>query len=145
MLDLAERSGSRESGPTPKRDVLRHVHALIVDDDEDLREMLEAALGCYGAVVTAVDSVDEALTVATYIRPDVLLSDISMPGRDGYSLVKEIRARKGGGLIPAVAVTGCDSPADRQRASEAGFDALISKPVDLTSLIRTVAFLILQR
>jgi CheY-like chemotaxis protein len=115
---------------------LRGVYAVVVDDEEGARETLKEALESCGAIVTAVASGDAALTVLSQVQPDVLLSDLSMPSCDGCALLTE--ARTIAPRLPALAVTGSDSSADRARAADAGFDALFPKPVDLAQLIAAI-------
>jgi len=117
---------------------------LVVDDEADARDLLAEILGQAGADVTAVDSADEALQTLRRWRPDVLLSDIGMPGDDGYVLIRKVRALGAaeGGLVRALALTAYARSEDRTLALEAGFHAHIAKPVDpleLTALIAGLA------
>ena len=121
----------------PLQDGLR---VLVVDDEARFREML----GCCGAAVTAVGSAAEALRMMPEVRPDVLLSDLSMPERDGYALIRAVRALAPdrGGRVPAVAVSGDTDGATRQQAQTAGFDHYLAKPVDLHRLVATIGGMI---
>ena len=110
---------------------------LVVDDEADIREMLRATLALGGARVTTAGSVDEGLARIRSDRPDVIVSDLAMPDRDGYELLRKLRA--GGGVMPVVALTALASAADRKRALTAGFDAYLVKPVEPPFLIATVA------
>jgi CheY-like chemotaxis protein len=101
--------------------------------------MLGNVLSLAGADVRLADGAREALARIERRAPDVLLCDIEMPGEDGYSLIRKLRARGTG--VPAAAVTAYASADDRERALKAGFDAHISKPVDPAELVRTVASL----
>jgi CheY-like chemotaxis protein len=76
-------------------------------------------------------------------RPNVVLSDIEMPGEDGYALIRKVRALPPdrGGRTPAAAVTGLDTPADRARALQAGFQEHVAKPIDASQLVRIVTTL----
>jgi CheY-like chemotaxis protein len=116
----------------------------MVDDDMDAREALRHALEEAGAEVVAVGSADEAAAAMRQRRPDVLVSDIGMPGRDGYDLVRSIRAlpRDRGGRVPAIALTAYASSEDRDRALRAGFDLHLAKPVESAELIAAVALLV---
>jgi signal transduction histidine kinase/CheY-like chemotaxis protein len=107
---------------------------LVVEDNEDARRMLEAALTLNGYHVhTASDGVS-GLALAAESRPDVVLIDIGLPGLDGYEVARRIRAVPGGRRVGLVAVTGYGQPEDRQRAFEAGFDAHLVKPVSADRL-----------
>jgi CheY-like chemotaxis protein len=117
---------------------------LVVDDDADARDLLAQILGQAGAVVTVAASADEALDVLRRWRPDVLVSDIGMPGDDGYVLIRKVRALgfEEGGQVRAVALTAYARSEDRVLALEAGFHTHIAKPVDpleLTALIAGLA------
>jgi signal transduction histidine kinase/CheY-like chemotaxis protein len=121
--------------PAPARiqaDLLAGVAVLVVEDEEDARELLRTALERYGARVTAAGSAAEAMRVFDRTEPDVIVSDIGMPHEDGYSLVRRIRARPSatGGHVPAVALTAYASAADRERALSAGFQAHVAKPFE---------------
>jgi len=117
---------------------------LVVDDEADARDLLAQILSQAGADVTVVGSADEALTVLRRWRPDVLLSDIGMPGDDGYVLIRKVRmlGAEEGGHVRALALTAYARSEDRALALEAGFHAHIAKPVDpleLTALIAGLA------
>jgi signal transduction histidine kinase/ActR/RegA family two-component response regulator len=120
---------------------LAGMRILIVEDDHDAREMVAYLLRQRHAEVTVATSVEEALGELDACVPDVLLSDIEMPGRDGYELIRAVRARppEGGGSVPAAALTAYSRPQDRAQSMLAGYDAHLSKPVDLAELIATVA------
>jgi CheY-like chemotaxis protein len=114
---------------------------LVVDDDDDTRELMAAVLGRAGARVTSASTSAEALDAAARLRPDVLLADIGMPGEDGYTLISRVRAlgEGAGGRIPAAALTAYARPEDRARALEAGFQMHIAKPTDPATLTSAVA------
>ena len=120
---------------------LSGVTVLVVDDQADARDLLRRILSeCDAKVVTAA-TVPEALTAVEDMRPDVLVSDIGMPDVDGYELLKRVRAlgqAKGGGL-PAIALTAFSRSEDRTRALRAGFLVHVSKPVEPSELVATVA------
>jgi signal transduction histidine kinase/ActR/RegA family two-component response regulator len=124
-----------------RADLLRDVRILVVDDQEDARDLLRTMLSQYGALVTAVDSARAALEEIDRRPPDVVLSDVGMPREDGYALIRQLRLRPSnrGGRIPAIAVTAYASVADRATALESGFQAHIAKPFDPAQLARTVA------
>jgi len=102
---------------------------------------LAAALEESGAEVVAVSSADAALASLPRVRPHVLLSDIEMPGTDGYALMEAVRALPPaqGGLTPAIAITAYARVEDRVRALGAGFDLHIAKPIQLEELRAAVS------
>ena len=117
---------------------------LVVDDEADARDLLAQILGQAGADVIVVGSADEALETLRRWRPDVLVSDIGMPGDDGYVLIRKVRALGAaqGGQVRALALTAYARSEDRALALEAGFHTHIAKPVDpleLTALIAGLA------
>ena len=120
---------------------------LVVEDDADAREMVAYLLRQRNADVVACGSVDEALREFDRRPPDVLLSDIEMPQRDGFALIAAVRARPAeqGGDVPAAALTAYSRPEDRAASMMAGYDAHLSKPVDLHELIATVVRLRARR
>jgi hypothetical protein len=120
---------------------------LIVEDDDDARALVEKVLKGQGAFVMAVSSAREALDVLEKERIDVLLSDIEMPGTDGYQLIRELRLRPSqqGGAVPAAALTAYARTEDRLRALRAGFQLHLSKPVQPVELITVVASLATRR
>jgi CheY-like chemotaxis protein len=116
------------------------VRVLVVDDESDARDALALVLERCGARVTVAGSAAEALAAWRRDSHDVLLSDIAMPGEDGYSLIRKIAAtRPDARPVPAAAVTAYATSEDRQRALEAGYRDHLSKPVDPGALIATVA------
>jgi PAS domain S-box-containing protein len=122
---------------------LTGIRVLLVDDENDGREMIAHLLREHGADVESVASAPEAIQ-AFEARPfDIVLSDLEMPGEDGYSLVRRIRAWQDPGPrhIPAVAVTAYGGEEDKARAMAAGFDRHIVKPIDVADVIATVAAL----
>jgi PAS domain S-box-containing protein len=110
------------------------IHALLVDDEADGRELLAVFLGQQGALVTAVESAAAALTAIERARPDVLVSDIAMPAMDGHELIRRVRALPGGDRIPAIALTAHASANARVEARRAGYDVYLAKPVDPAEL-----------
>jgi signal transduction histidine kinase/ActR/RegA family two-component response regulator len=120
---------------------LAGTRVLVVENEPDAREMVAYLLRQKHADVTVSASVDEALCCVDERIPDVILSDIEMPGRDGYDLIRTLRARprEQGGEVAAAALTAYSRPEDRARSLLAGFDAHMSKPVDLAELVATVA------
>ncbi|MBC7690197.1 MAG: response regulator [Methylotenera sp.] len=114
---------------------------LVVEDEDATREVFTEMLTFFGAVVTPAASAKEALAVFQNSKPDVLLSDISMPGEDGYSLIRKIRALRPaqGGNIPAIAVTAHAGPEDIRAVLSAGFQSHVAKPVDSVHLATIIA------
>jgi signal transduction histidine kinase/CheY-like chemotaxis protein len=109
---------------------------LVVDDEEDTRELLRAILERCGATVETASNADEGVALFQRMRPDVVVSDIGMPGEDGYSLIRRLRALPDdAGRTPAVALTAFARGEDRTRALMAGFKAHVPKPVDPRELV----------
>ena len=120
-------------------EVLSGLNVLMVDDDEDTLELLSAALRQRSANVTAVSSAAEAIDSIKSARPDVLISDIAMPGVDGYELIQRVIALKLSPELPAIAITAYAKDEDKENALAAGFKRYLSKPVELGEFISTVA------
>ena len=118
------------------------VRVLVVDDEQDARDLLSHLLRRCRADVETVASAADALAAIRRQRPDVLLSDIGMPGEDGYMLIQQVRAleeQTGLGKIPAVALTAFARAEDRRRALMAGFQMHVPKPVEAAELTAVVA------
>ncbi len=109
-----------------------------MDDDEDSLIVINKILLKHHAEVQAVSSVEEALSCLETFKPDILLSDIGMPGRDGYDLVREMRKRPGGSAIPAIALTALVRQEDRIRTLRAGFQMHLGKPVSTEELVAAI-------
>lgn len=115
---------------------------LVVEDDEDTRELLKILLQSNGANVRAVGSVPEALLAYDDCRPDVLIADIGMPDYNGYTLIGRVRAvdrERRGKMVPAIALTAFATPMDRDTVLSAGFQAHVAKPFEPGALISLVA------
>jgi two-component system, sensor histidine kinase len=113
---------------------------LIVEDNADARDALRMLLELDGHVIQAAAEGMEALEIARGKDPDVALIDIGLPGIDGYEVARRLRARDARRPV-MIALTGYGQPEDRRRATEAGFNALLVKPVDpsaLTDLLATL-------
>jgi len=134
---------TKERAPLKNGHRLDGVRVLLVEDNPDTLEMLKFVFDESGAEVVAAASVSEALDALERWRPDALVSDIAMPDRDGFDLIREVRSREPerGGLIPAVAITAYARAEDRVRALAAGFQMHVAKPVDPDELIAVVASL----
>jgi PAS domain S-box-containing protein len=119
---------------------LNGVEILVVDDEADTREFVAFLLQQYGARVRAVSSAGEALTALNQSVPDVLLSDIGMPGVDGYMLMQQVRSLppEQGGQIRAIALTAYAGEIDYQQAIAAGFQSHVSKPVEPADLVAVI-------
>ena len=148
-MTLGEAVGRMATVKSPEEArMLAGVRAMVVDDMEDARALLESALRQYGADVIAVSSAAEAYALITTAAPqeipDVILSDIEMPDEDGYSLIR--RVREWGGehsiYIPAVALTAYGRTEDRLSALTAGFQMHVAKPVEHTELSVVVKSLV---
>jgi signal transduction histidine kinase len=140
----AHPAGSRVDGATaPGQPLLIGLRVLLVEDEADTRDLLTLVLTRQGAQVVGVGSASEALAKFDQQAPDVLVSDIGLPGEDGFSLIRKIRGRPAarGGRVPAVALTAFAHAEDRIRALEAGFQIHAPKPVDADELVAIVASL----
>jgi CheY-like chemotaxis protein len=126
---------------------LRGVKVLVVDDEADARELLTSLLGVCGGVTIEASSASEALALVVAEKPDVLVSDIGMPGEDGYSLIRRLRALppEEGGRTPAAALTAYARSEDRRRVLDAGFDLYLTKPVNPDDFVKSVARLVRER
>jgi CheY-like chemotaxis protein len=129
--------------PAPEEDAapsLAGLRVLVVEDEKDSRAAIERILGQWGAVTASAAAVEEALALVERFEPQVLVSDIGMPGRDGYDLIRTLRQR---GLsaqaLPALALTAFARHDDERRALEAGFQAHLAKPADAGRLVHAVA------
>jgi CheY-like chemotaxis protein len=135
------RSGVGSTGPVtllPQSGApLRGTTVLVVDDDPLARDSLAAALEQYGATTLLAASAHDALSTLDHLRPDAMVSDIAMPGEDGYSLIRRVRERPSerGGDVPAVALTAYAGRDHQVRALLAGFQAHVAKPFLLDRLV----------
>jgi PAS domain S-box-containing protein len=120
---------------------LEGLHVLVVDDEADARELVQAALEGAGAVVTLASSSAHALEAIRVRKPDVIVSDIGMPDEDGYVFIRKLRelSREVGGRIPAVALTAYARAEDRRKALVAGFQNHAAKPVEPQELLIVIA------
>ncbi len=123
---------------------LTGIRVLVVDDDDDSRALLKSILKRSGAEVVTAASAEEALSALEDVRPEILVSDISMPDMDGYELIRRVRKlpRESGGTLPAVALTAYARDEERQRALNAGFQMHVAKPVDASTLLDAIANLV---
>jgi CheY-like chemotaxis protein len=148
MLPLARPPALREEALTPADssantdDVsLATIRVLVVEDEPDAADFVRKLLEMHGADVKLAGSAREALEILAHSEPDILVSDIGLPGMDGYELIEQIRRKAvtdGGGLL-AVALTAYARSEDRTRALLAGYQAHLAKPIESTELVATVA------
>ena len=119
---------------------IQGLRVLLVEDDDDAREVFAMMLGRLGADVRAVSSSGEALAALDGQVPQVILCDIAMPSEDGYTFARKLRSRtpERGGVIPAAALTALASHEDRERSLRAGFQMHLTKPIDAASLAAAV-------
>jgi CheY-like chemotaxis protein len=120
---------------------LQGLKVLVVDDDQDTCEIISAVLAAAGAEIRTCLSASQALTAIDAWVPDLLVSDIAMPGDDGYTLIRKIRARKTeeGGRMLAVALTAYGRNEDRMKALSAGYQVHVGKPIEPSQLVSVVA------
>ena len=133
-----EQSAADPDAPRPMS--LAGVEVLLVEDQPDTRLMLKSALIHFGAHVTAVDSVEAALDAIESVKPSIVVSDIGMPGQDGYDLILKLRSGTVERLraIPAIALTAYAREEDRKRAFDSGFTHHMAKPVDPIAVVKAV-------
>jgi signal transduction histidine kinase/CheY-like chemotaxis protein len=131
------------ASPLDEAPVLDGVRVLVVDDDDQSRDVIVAYLEAHRASVRAAASAAQAFDILQHERVDVLLADVAMPGEDGYSLMRRLRALEPSGVsaIPAAALTAFARDEDRRRALQAGFQLHLPKPIDVRSLVDAVASL----
>ena len=122
---------------------LNGLRVLVVDDEADTRLIISTVIARTGAEVKACQSAREALEILEQWRPDVLMSDIAMPGEDGYSLINKVRSlpAERGGNIPAAAFSAYAREEDRKSSLAAGYHMHIAKPVSSSQLVETIAHL----
>jgi signal transduction histidine kinase len=121
---------------------LHGVDVLVVEDDREAVEMMTLVLAERGARVRTAADCDTALQALQQAWPDVLVSDIGLPGRDGYELVRQVRrlqGQRGASRLPVIAVTAFARPEDRQKSMEAGFDLHLAKPLKPHVLLSAIA------
>ncbi len=138
----ARGDGQRPATPICDEHLLKGLRVLVVDDDADARSLLERVLTEGGAAGFGAGSANEAIARVAGDSPDMLISDISMPERDGYDLIREVRqSGRDAKHLPAVALTAFARAEDRQRALLAGFQMHVAKPVNASELMAAIASL----
>src|SRR5262249_55924888 len=132
--------------PCEMTSVLSGLRLLVVDDDLDSREVLASLLALRGAEARSAGNAQEAIAIFSGWTPDLLISDIGMPGEDGYDLIRRVRAIEvdDGRRTPAIALTGYATREDGERAISAGYQLHFAKPVDPSALVRAIARLVRQ-
>lgn len=125
----------------PQANSLEGLDVLVVEDDEDARELLSELLTAHGARVRTAPDTVVGMNALLDLVPHVLVSDIGLPGENGYAFMERCRRSTDEKLrrVPSVALTAYTRTADRIRATEAGFDDFLAKPVDFDRLLQTVA------
>lgn len=124
-----------------RKATLEGVRVLVIDDQADARELFTFALEQYGAIVRVCSTANEALAEVLIWKPDVIVSDIGLPGENGYELMEKVRAmdEEQGGRTPALALTGYASAVDQAKALAAGYQTHLAKPVGIEELAEVVA------
>src|SRR5690606_9609756 len=129
--------------PPTATPVLTGTRVLVVDDDDDARELVGAVLARAGAAVATSASAAEALEQVAQASPDVLVSDVAMPVTTGHDLIATLR--RAHAALPAIALSAYGRTEDRERALRAGFDLHLVKPVDAWVLVQAVGTLAARR
>jgi DNA-binding response OmpR family regulator len=124
-----------EDSTVIKRDVLKNVRVLVLEDESDTRTLLDLVLKMHGAEVILAENVREALQLADERQPDVIVTDIGMPDLNGFAFIASFRGHSN---TPAIALTAYDAPADRDIALTSGFNEYLSKPFDTAELVDTI-------
>jgi CheY-like chemotaxis protein len=137
VSDPGGRRSLEDPGPPSASANVAGLKVLVVDDEPDARELVTAILEAGGAITRAAASAADAMAAVDQFEPDVVLSDIGMPGEDGLSFMKRLRAL--GSTVPAIALSAYASADDSKRALLAGFQAHLAKPVDTGALTTTIA------
>jgi CheY-like chemotaxis protein len=128
-------------------EALKGIRVLVVEDDDDTRDLLRVLLESEGGVVTSTASVQEALSAYDQSLPQVIVADIGMPDYNGYTLIGRVRARdreRGGPIVPAIALTAFVTATDRDTTLSAGFQVHMPKPFEPTHLISVILDLVRQ-
>ncbi len=137
----AQTAGRNTGHLTECPDKLDGLKVLVVDDEADTLELIRVLLGQCGAEVFTARSAAEALGLVEDARPDAIVSDIGMPGEDGFEFIRKLRelSPERGGRIPAIALTAYARAEDRLRVLRAGYQMHVAKPVELEELVTIVA------
>jgi DNA-binding response OmpR family regulator len=124
-----------EDPPVIKRDVLKNIRVLVLEDESDTRTLLDLILKMQGAEVILAENVTEALELANERQPHVIVTDIGMPELNGFAFIASLRGQSS---TPAIALTAYDAPADRDIALNSGFNDYLSKPFDTGELVNAI-------
>lgn len=140
--------GKNSHGPFVKEEVKYHrkgnciplgmTRVLLVEDSEDVLNVLQLQLEWMGYVVETGRNASVALDAAIKVRPDVIVSDLRMPGIDGFEFIRQVRSVRTLMSVPAIALTGASRDSDIRQAINSGFTAHLIKPVDATELSRLI-------
>lgn len=141
----AEKDGPPGYSPQAEAGILSHMRILIVDDSADTVEMLRRLFEMDGAVVATAAGAAEALEIAGEQDFDAVLSDISMPGMDGFEFVRRLRELTRHKDVPVLAITGFGRPADVERAEAEGFFSHVTKPIDVNDLVQMLRELCVKK
>ncbi len=136
LIEQSDRGPALDLPRDRGKENLTGIRVLLVDDDAGARQLMSKALGAFGAAVRECSSAQEAFAVLPHWPPDIIVSDLGMPGEDGYSLIR--RLRQSGSIVPAVAVTAFARSEDEARVRQAGFQRHVSKPFDPRMLVEAV-------
>ena len=149
VIQMANEEASRSHPTAPVQPEalalpnLEGIHAFIVDDEPDARELMTRLFENQGVKVTAFASAKDALTALQSTKPTVIVSDIGMPGTDGYQFMRDVRAAEvENRRIPALALTAFARAEDRKRSLLAGYQAHLAKPFDVAEIVLVVADLV---
>ena len=139
-LDAGQPERGRDQRGRDQRGRDKKLRALVVDDEPDIRLMLDLFLRNAGYEVRTAASAKAALAIVRRetVSFDIIISDIGLPGMDGYQLAKRLRRLQAYARVPLIAVTGFVEYSDRPRALEAGFDERLTKPINLDLLIKVI-------
>jgi CheY-like chemotaxis protein len=124
---------------------LQGLRILVVEDDDDSRELLEEFLGHEGAEVETAGDAAAGFAALVRFKPAVLLSDIGLPGEDGHAFIRRCRNLPSAEQLPAIAVSAYCRPQDQAKSRAAGFDDHICKPLDLGALVKSILRLTEQK
>lgn len=142
---LTSKAAQSADSPLLSASPLHQTRVLIVDDDDDARDLLAVILQEYCAVVQTAATAKEALTRLTEFNPQIIISDIGMPDMDGYTLLRQVRSQLPQyAAVPAIALTAYAAEADQQQALQSGFQLHLAKPIDPDQLIQAIATLLLR-
>jgi DNA-binding response OmpR family regulator len=114
------------------------LRVLVIEDSVDTLNMLKLWLSTFGCEVFIASEAMEGVRVAVEVKPDLIISDIGMPGVDGYELMRMLRAKKGLESVPAIALTGYDRVEDKDLSADAGYNGHLSKPTDMQALLALI-------